>query len=317
LWWCDNNSLRLITNAICIEGIIFSMQSGQPPLVSVIIRTLGRASLAASVESVVRQSHRPIELVIVNASGKPLPALPATPSVDLQRAGAGELNRPEAANAGLASATGEWLIFLDDDDTFFPDHIESLLATLDEAPDALVAYSATACLDCEGRSVATLSCDFDRLVLMKRNYIQIGAALFSSRLVAEGYRFDENFECFQDWDFWIQLAQRTRFAFTGRATNRWSADSGKSGCGMGANSDRARQDRFGGQLMRKWSVLSAQLQRKVRHHNELGERALRKSLIEEAHRHFAAAEAVMRGVPLRVRTPKGARALRVGSIASC
>jgi glycosyltransferase involved in cell wall biosynthesis len=270
-------------------------------VVSVIIRTLGRTSLAASVESVVRQGHRPIELVIVNASGKPLPALPEIPSIDVQIVGAGELNRPEAANAGLASATGDWLIFLDDDDTFHPDHIESLLEKLNETPDALVAYSATACIDLEGRTLATLCCEFDRLRLMAHNYIQIGAALFSSRIVAEGYRFDKSLECFQDWDFWIQLAQRTRFAFTARATNRWSAHSGESGCGMGSNSDPARQDRFGGRLVRKGSSLSAQLHCKLRHHNLLGERALRNEMPEEARRHFAAAEAIMRGSPPKVR----------------
>jgi glycosyltransferase involved in cell wall biosynthesis len=280
------------------------MQSGKPTLVSVIIRTLGRPSLAASVESVARQGHRPIELVIVNASGKPLPALPEIPSIDVQIVGTGELNRPEAANAGLASATGDWLIFLDDDDTFHSDHIESLLEKLNETPDALVAYSATACIDREGHSLATLHCEFDRLRLMAQNYIQIGAALFSRRIVAEGYRFDESFECFQDWDFWIQLAQRTRFAFTARATNRWFAHSGESGCGMGSNSDPSRQDRFGRRLVRKWASLSAQLHCKLRHHRLLGERALRKEMPEEARRHFAAAEAVMCGSP-----PK-ARALR-------
>jgi glycosyltransferase involved in cell wall biosynthesis len=293
------------------------MQSGKPPLVSVIIRTLGRTSLAASVESVARQGHRPIELVIVNASGKPLPALPEIPSIDVQIVGAGELNRPQAANAGLASATGDWLVFLDDDDAFHPDHIESLLEKLNQTPDALVAYSATACIDLEGRTLATLHCEFDRLRLMAHNYIQIGAALFSSRIVAEGYRFDESLECFQDWDFWIQLAQRTRFAFTARATNRWSAHSGESGCGMGSNSDPARQDRFGGRLVRKWSTLSAQLHRKVRHHKSLGERALRKELPEEARRHFAAAEAIVRGSPPKLRAMKTARASRMGSIASC
>jgi hypothetical protein len=105
----------------------------------------------------------------------------------------------------------------------------------------------------------------------------------------------------RDWDFWIQLAQRTRFAFTARATNRWSAHSGESGCGMGSNSDPARQDHFGGRLVRKWSSLSAQLHCKLRHHRLLGERALRKEMPEEARRHFAAAEAILCGSPAKVR----------------
>ena len=37
------------------------------PLVSVIIRSLGRPSLARSVTSVAAQRHRPLEIVVVNA----------------------------------------------------------------------------------------------------------------------------------------------------------------------------------------------------------------------------------------------------------
>jgi glycosyltransferase involved in cell wall biosynthesis len=278
------------------------MESGKPSLVSVIIRTIGRPSLAASVESVVRQSHRPIELVIVNAGVGRLPPLPETHSIDVRIVDDGPLNRPRAANAGLSAVTGDWLVFLDDDDTFHPEHLESLLATLSESPDALVAYSATECVDAQGISLGALSGEFDRMRLLAQNYIQIGAALFSSRLVAEGYRFDESFECFQDWDFWIQLAQRTRFAFTARATNRWAIHAGGSGCGIGSNSDPDRQNRFGTQLLRKWSTLSEQLHRKVRHHNSLGERAQQKGMHEQALRHFAAAEAVVRGSPPKART---------------
>ena len=271
------------------------MQPRKHPLVSVIIRTIGRPSLAASVESVVRQGHRPIELVIVNAGGDRLPPLPETHSIDVRIVNDGPLNRPRAANAGLSAAAGDWLVFLDDDDTFHPEHLESLLATLGQAPDALVAYSATECIDAQGISLGAFSGEFDRMRLLAQNYIQIGAALFSSRLVAEGYRFDESFECFQDWDFWIQLA------YTGRATNRWAAHAGGSGTGTGSNADVDRQNRFGARVVRKWSSVSEQLQRKVRHHNALGELAMQKGMTAQALRHFAAAEAVVRGSPSKAR----------------
>ena len=278
------------------------MEPRKHPLVSVIIRTIGRPSLAASVESVVRQGHRPIELVIVNAGGDRLPPLPGTDSLDVRVVNDGRLNRPRAANAGLSAAAGDWIIFLDDDDTFHPEHLESLLAALSDSPEDLVAYSATECVDARGISLGVLSHEFDRMRLLAQNYIQIGAALFSSRLVAEGYRFDERFECFQDWDFWIQLAQRTRFAFTARATNRWAVHTGGSGCGIGPNSDLDRQNRFGEELLRKWASLSGQLRRKVRHHNALGERALQNGKPGQALRHFAAAQAVVRGSPPKART---------------
>ena len=279
------------------------MRASNSPLVSVIIRSLGRASLVSSVESVLAQTHRPVEVVIVHAGGTALPALGPFPSLTLRVVDAGPLNRPRAANAGLSSARGDWLVFLDDDDTFLPGHLESLLRKQSEMPDALVAYSATECIDASGTNVETLAREFDRLRLFERNYIQIGAALFSRRVVDEGYRFDEAFECLQDWDFWIQLAQRTRFVFTGSATNRWCAFSGGSGCGRGSNSDPARYVPFRRLLRQKWSALAADLTRKVRHHESLAELATKRGRIDEAERHLAAVRAIVRGAPAKVRVP--------------
>lgn len=279
------------------------MRVSNSPLVSVIIRSLGRASLVSSVESVLAQTHRPVEVVIVHAGGTAVSSLGPFASLTLRVVDAGPLNRPRAANAGLSSARGDWLIFLDDDDSFLPQHLESLLRKQSEMPDALVAYSATECIDESGTNVETLAREFDRLRLFERNYIQIGAALFSRRLVAEGYRFDEAFECLQDWDFWIQLAQRTRFAFTGNATNRWCAFSGGSGCGRGSNSDPARYVPFRRMLRQKWSDLAADLARKVRHHESLAELATKRGHIDEAERHLAAAKTIVHGAPAKVRVP--------------
>jgi glycosyltransferase involved in cell wall biosynthesis len=266
-------------------------------LVSVIIRSTGRATLAASVDSVIRQSHRPIEIVIVNAGASRLREPASVPSVQIHVVEGGPRTRPQAANAGLAAAEGDGLVFLDDDDQFRPDHLETLLDALRESDDALLAYSATECIDAQGRSLGILERDFDRLSLFGRNYIQIGAALFSRRLVLEGFRFDETFECLQDWDFWIQLAHRTRFAYTGKPTNVWFAHSGASGCGMGPNSDSRQFDRFSDLLRRKWTPALTALQRKVAHHRSLAQSAMLNGAPLLAERHFAMAERFLRGSP--------------------
>ncbi|MGZ5046294.1 MAG: glycosyltransferase [Usitatibacter sp.] len=284
------------------------MDSG--PLVSVIIRSLGRPSLAPSVESVLVQTHRPIEIVIVDAGSNGLPPLPWCSGVECRIVRAGALNRPRAANAGLAAARGEWLIFLDDDDAFLPGHIESLVRQCTEQPDVLVAYSATSCVDDAGIEVDVLAKAFDRLKLFERNYIQIGAALFNRRIVLEGYRFDESFESLQDWDFWIQLAQRTRFAYTGEATNRWSAFSGGSGSGRGANSDPARYVAFRERIARKWTPLFDDLRRMVIHHQTLAKVAAERGHLDASERHLAAADAIASGAPPKARLPALAASTR-------
>jgi Glycosyl transferase family 2 len=281
-----------------------------PPLVSVIVRTTGRPSLSESVESVVRQTYRPIEVIVVNAGATNLPPIPAATDLDTQVIEGGPYNRPRAANVGLSAARGRWIAFLDDDDIFLPHHIESLVREVHASDGALVAYSATQCVDEKGRTEVNIEMEFDRLKLFAANYIQIGAALFSSILVAEGYRFDEGFECLQDWDFWIQLAQRTHFAYTALITNQWRAFSGASGCGMGQNFDGRRIGRFKQLLMQKWSPIRAALQRKVDHHNQVAHAAMRQGLPDKADAHMAIAERLLRGPARPAASPRRHRAVR-------
>ena len=112
------------------------------PLVSIITRTLGRPYLADVAECVRAQSHRPLEWVVVNASGTPLPALPDAGDVQTRLIdGARRLLRSPALNAGLSAATGAYLLILDDDDLIRPDHIAALLAVLAAHPGIRAAHS--------------------------------------------------------------------------------------------------------------------------------------------------------------------------------
>ena len=95
------------------------------PLVSIIIRSMGRDRLANAVASVAQQTHRPRELLVVDATGgshPPLPDAPTLTAVRLVSVGR-RLLRPAAANVGIDHAQGEWIGFLDDDDFFEPTHV--------------------------------------------------------------------------------------------------------------------------------------------------------------------------------------------------
>jgi hypothetical protein len=87
---------------------------------------------------------------------------------------------------------------------------------------------------------------------MQSNYMAIHAVSFHRSLVDAGVRFGRDLKTFEDWDFWIQLAQRTDFAFTGHPTGCITAPGGTSGAGAGANLDKECRARPARHLMRKW-----------------------------------------------------------------
>ena len=111
------------------------------PLVSVVMCTYKRAHLLPrSVDSVIAQTYRPIELVLTN-DGSPddTPRVMEELSLKCRAAGvepnfASQENGgvARARNAGLKRVNGEFVAFLDDDDTWLPAKIEKQVAEIEK-----------------------------------------------------------------------------------------------------------------------------------------------------------------------------------------
>jgi len=102
------------------------------PLVTVIVRSMDRPELDRALASIALQDYPAIESIVVDATGgrhRPLRPQhrPAGHSIRMV-GGSGPLQRPQAADLGLVSASGEWLTYLDDDDTCEPSHVSALVA---------------------------------------------------------------------------------------------------------------------------------------------------------------------------------------------
>ena len=185
------------------------------PLVSIICRTMGRPELREALASAAGQTHAPIEIILVDAAARgeaacrkdcaEIPVVLALPDAPL--------SRPAAANFGLECATGDYLLILDEDDWLAPEHVAGLLDFLGGQQKIRAAYSSTRKTDAAGEAtVETFGQPFDRLLLMRDNYIPIHSMLFARSLLDGGdCRFDENFDVFEDWDFWLQLSEHGEF----------------------------------------------------------------------------------------------------------
>jgi hypothetical protein len=260
------------------------------PLVSVIVRSMARPSLADALDSIAAQQYENIEAVIVAASGREHPAPRSSVGMHTLRFIPAEypLSRPRAANAGLDAAQGDWITFLDYDDVLLPGHVSGLVAAQRDAGNVQLTYTSARARFSDGTS-EPLGQPFALLQLYERNFIHLSMALFSRELLARGCRFDELLDVLQDWDFFIQCAQHTRFHYEPRETFEWRADAGSAGTGAGRNQDDARFAAFRDRIYEKWAAP----------HDALVDRVqadLRRAMLDAKEGAAANAEAICQGV---------------------
>ncbi|MBS0321579.1 MAG: glycosyltransferase [Proteobacteria bacterium] len=232
------------------------MNTAATPLVSIVIRSMGRPTLPRALASLAAQDHPRLEVIVANARGAGHTAVPAAAGphpvrfVDSPR----RLTRPEAANAGQDAARGDWISFLDDDDELHPTHVSGLVAAAARASARGARFVHSLAHAVFEGGTQTFGQPMALTELYARNFIHMSSALWSRELVVAGARFDERCTTHQDWDFFIQCAQQTRFHFEPLKTFTWHADAGESGTWGGRNVDDAQIARMCALIFDKWKV---------------------------------------------------------------
>lgn len=231
-------------------------QSGLP-LVSVLIRSMDRPTLTRALDSASTQSWPNLEIVVIAACGAAHRTLPPTwrgrPLRLVVAPGGARLPRAEAANLCLASAHGEWLNFLDDDDELLPAHLQTLLDAARNG-DERVFYAKSRVIDADGLFLGQVGHAGNHVQLYFQSRATTCALLLHRSLVDAGARFDPAFEVHEDHDFQVECATRTAFRFIDAETSIWHAQAGESGCGFGDNSDDEGRQRAIGRVREKWAA---------------------------------------------------------------
>lgn len=229
-----------------------NVNKGKAGLVSVIVRSMDRVQVREALDSIAIQDYPDIEVIVVNAKGEPHSDVGTKCGLfPLRVVGNGvPLKRSQAANFGLQSALGEYLIFLDDDDWFFEGHISRLVAALRQDDTAHVAYAGVIYASAPGvAGGVAMNMDFDPRRLRLGNFIPIHAVLFRKALLGSGCHFDETLEVYEDWDFWLQLSRLTSFIHLNQIGAGYR-DSGTSGVGPSGEESIVRHAR--GLIFEKW-----------------------------------------------------------------
>ncbi len=226
------------------------------PKVSILVRSMDRPLLQDTLDSVALQTYPNIEVVVINARGEAHHQLGAwCGRFPLRVVSTGTpLLRGPAANLGLDSADGDYLLFLDDDDWLAPEHISALVVALKDAGPCRVAYSGVEFrgVSRERLGIEPLNAPFDLGRLYGGNFIPIHAVLFARTLLHQGLRFDETFDVYEDWDFLLQLGKLSRFVHVDRLS-AYYRKSGTSGVGVQADDVLKRDARK--QIFEKWKQI--------------------------------------------------------------
>jgi glycosyltransferase involved in cell wall biosynthesis len=193
------------------------------PLVSVLVPTYNRRrSLPRALASVVRQTHRDLEIFVIRDGGEEVADIVQSfrdPRLSFINR-AENRGKPYSLNEALSRAGGKYVAYLDDDDVYYPEHVESLVSALENETDCQVAYSDLYKTYCQelpgGRQIilskyVEISRDFDRYLMLYFNHVLHVSLMHRRDLLAKTGLYNEQLNILIDWDMTRRLVFFTDF----------------------------------------------------------------------------------------------------------
>lgn len=190
------------------------------PLVSVVIPAYNYARfLPAAIESVLSQTYRPLELIVVDdGSTDDTPAVVAAYGDRIRSIRKVNGGLSAARNTGIQAGQGEYFAFLDADDLWMPDKLAQQVAVFEQHPEAGCVGCGVVLVDgnlkpCGQSSHADLIGPPEqrvRKVLLRREWVGgSGSGALVKRAVLERVGlFDEELTAAEDWDMWLRIVEQ-------------------------------------------------------------------------------------------------------------
>ena len=191
-------------------------------LVSIITPTFNRPEmLGEALKSIFRQTYQNFEVIIVNDGGsgveQRLEAFYAADKKRITYINKGKNEKlPAARNTALKLARGKYISYLDDDDMYYPNHLETLVKRL-ETTNCLFAYTDSVFARYQkvydkyvlsGKDVR-YSQDFDHDRILIENFIPPVCVMHEKMLLDNVGTFDESLIIYEDWDLWLRMSRRS------------------------------------------------------------------------------------------------------------
>jgi glycosyltransferase involved in cell wall biosynthesis len=199
-----------------MEPTMGNQQSQSAPRVSIVIPSYNTADLiAACLDSVFAQTFQDFEAIVVNDGSPDTPELEKVLQPYLDRiVYIKQVNKRAAGarNTAIAKARGEFLAFLDSDDTWLPNHLESQMKQFEADPalglvyaNAVLVGDATRHIEFMEKCPSTGEAGFEALVV-ERCQIPVSTVVARKAAIVKAGGFDESLARCDDYDMWLRTA---------------------------------------------------------------------------------------------------------------
>lgn len=174
----------------------------------------GEQHVGRAIESILRQTHQDIELIIVNdcSTDNTQSVLEEYAAKDSRiRLFRNETNQklPRTLNIGFAQATGDYWTWTSDDNQYHSDALEKMCAVLDTMTDIGLVYTDLSIVDMQGNLIKKLKEDEPEGIRFQDN---IGACfLYRKSLALMAGPYDDTMFLAEDYEFFIRCYKHGKF----------------------------------------------------------------------------------------------------------
>jgi len=197
-----------------------SQQSQAAPRISIIIPSYKTASMISGcLDSIFAQTFQDFEAIVVNDGSPDTPELEKVlqPYLDryldrivyIKQANKGAAG---ARNTAIANARGEFLAFLDSDDSWLPNHLEAQMKQFETDPSLDLVYSNAVLIGDPTRQLEYMKwcpsvgeADFEALVV-ERCHTTMSTVVARKTAIVKAGGFDESLARCDDYDMWLRTA---------------------------------------------------------------------------------------------------------------
>ncbi len=201
------------------------MSSPNKPLLSVVVPSFNQGRyIRQTLDSILAQSHRPLEIVVVDGASRDetVDVLKSFACAELRWISEKDRGPADAVNKGLAMAQGELLAIQSADDVYYPDALSTAVERFSARPECGLVYGDAEAIDVQGNVTYSgrLPAFSVESIFATRLCIPQSSTFFRRSLAREVGGWSGDFhQC--DLHFWLRMIFRTAVEKIDRQMSGW------------------------------------------------------------------------------------------------